>query len=78
MEDLLGCEHKRTSFVQSRSGMGYRHEIRICEQCGEIRIWAVKDGVSFDLNFHIHDPAQLDMMRKWTDYVWADYPGGKP
>ena len=78
MDDLLGCAHKRTSFVQSSSGMGDRHEIRICEKCGEIIIRVTKNGVSFSLNFHIHDPAQLDMMRKWTDYVWADYPDGKP
>ena len=78
IEKLLDCNHDHTSFVQGGSGMGGRHEVRICEDCGEIRIWMVKDGVSFSLNFHVHDPAQLDMMRKWTDYVWAGYPGGRP
>lgn len=72
MDDLLGCQHKHRSFVKGGNGMGERHSVHVCERCGEILISCFKDGVSFSLNFHIHDPAQLDMMRRWTDYVWTE------
>jgi hypothetical protein len=77
MRDLLECTHSKRSFVQSRRGSGERHSVYVCEDCGEIMIHIFKDGVSYELNFHIDDPAQLDMMRQWTDYVWED-TGGKP
>ncbi len=73
MDELLGCKHQHRSFVESGAGMGERHSVHVCKDCGEIMIFAAKEGVHFSLNFHIHDPAQLAMMKKWTDYVWADY-----
>lgn len=72
MDDLLGCEHKNRSFVKGGSGMGNRYSVHICERCGEVMVWAMQEGVQFSLNFHVHDPLQLDMMRKWTDYVLED------
>lgn len=70
--ELLACKHHHKSFVQSGSGTVGRHRVYICADCGRVMIIAYKDGVSFDLSFHVDLPEQLDMMRKWTDYVGAE------
>lgn len=51
------CKHKHIQFLSGSHGMGsgisYRHDVTICLDCGEFRVYGYKNGQTFDITFHL-------------------------
>lgn len=67
--DLLACKHQHKGFVSSLRSSKETNRVMICEECGRVFVSGTKEGVHFDVSFHIDDEAQLEAIGKWTHWI---------
>lgn len=70
--DLLSCDHRQLDFVESGRSIYEEHRVFVCQQCGKIIIHAWKDGVAFNLSFHINVERQVAMVGKFANWILED------
>lgn len=76
-DNLLTCRHNRKHFIKSgqwvgaQAGAGREH-IYVCKDCGQLQIFVNKNGVSMNIDFHIHDREVIESMLKWVEFVEAN------
>lgn len=70
------CAHKRINFLSGQHGMGsgisYRHDVSICLDCGEIRVFGYKNGQSFDIKFHLVTDEAIAAAGKYLEAIRED------
>ena len=69
---MLTCQHAHTSFIKSQSAAGQnseRYTVRCCTDCGLLMVKGSKEGVHFEVNFHIGSQDTIDTLRAWANYV---------
>lgn len=51
----MDCDHRRAIFLSGQHGMGtgisYRHDVTLCPDCGEFRVFGYINGERFDIRF---------------------------
>lgn len=63
------CRHRNTLFITGRTDVGEggagRYTVTVCPDCGEFRVFGMRDGVSFDVMFNLSTADVVAAAGKW-------------
>ena len=56
---MTTCTHTQQMLITAGRGNGDQHSVHVCRDCGEIDVRATKEGVRFELKFHLWSTAAV-------------------
>lgn len=72
----MDCEHRKRMFLSGSHGVGdglsYRHDVTLCPDCGEFRVFGYQNGERFNIEFTLNTDEAVQAAGRFLELLRED------